>query len=92
VVCAVQCAVAGMCPRPRWPTCRAVLRSAVADLFGLDTDSHLLERHYNATLIGSLPDARQKYMERYGQACGCCQLRPVDGTCPGPGAGRLCTW
>lgn len=35
--------------------------SPVADLNGLDTDSHLLERHYNNTLIGS----KDLYAERY---------------------------
>lgn len=35
--------------------------SPVADLNGLDTDSHLLERHYNDTLIGS----KDLYGERY---------------------------
>jgi dipeptidyl aminopeptidase/acylaminoacyl peptidase len=33
----------------------------VANLFTLDMDTHKFEAHYNASLVGSLPDAAQKY-------------------------------
>lgn len=35
----------------------------VTDLHALDSTTHLLERHYNATLIGSLPDAEKMYKD-----------------------------
>jgi len=36
----------------------------VTDLFALDRDTHLLERHYNVQLEGPLPDSFGKYYTR----------------------------
>ena len=33
----------------------------VSDLFTLDMDTHKFEKHYTATLVGSLPEAAEKY-------------------------------
>jgi len=36
----------------------------VADLFMLNDETHLLERHYNDTLVGKLPEASKVFRER----------------------------